>query len=128
MIIKVPISIGELLDKISILSIKEKKIIDKEKILLIKKELSLLKNILDTIENDEKIISDYLEKLIKINSKLWEIEDKLKELEKNKIFDNSFIDLARAVYLTNDKRSEIKSQINNNFGSEIAEVKSYSKY
>ena len=74
------------------------------------------------------LIKKYLDELIKINSKLWRIEDDLREHERKKIFDQEFIELARSVYLTNDKRSHVKLEINKKFGSQIIEVKSYKKY
>ena len=127
MIINISVSLGELVDKISILQIKRKNISDKKKEKLINQELSLLEKILkDSLNND--LIKKYLNELIKINSKLWKIEDDLREHEKNKIFDQVFIELARSVYLTNDKRSKIKLEINKKFGSQIIEVKSYTKY
>jgi len=127
MIINIPVSLGELVDKISILQIKRKNIRDKEKEKLINKELSLLKKTLKNSLNDN-LIKKYLDELIKINSKLWRIEDDLREHERKKIFDPEFIELARSVYLTNDKRSQVKLEINKKFGSQIIEVKSYKKY
>ena len=127
MIINTPISLGELIDKLSILKIKKKKITDKKKLSFINEELSLLQSILSNSTKDKKI-SEYLDKLIKVNSKLWRIEDDIRDCERNKKFDQKFIDLARAVYLNNDKRSEIKLEINNHFGSTLVEVKSYGKY
>jgi hypothetical protein len=127
MIINTPISLGELIDKISILKIKQKKITDKKKCSFIKKELSLLQTILSSSTIDKKI-NLYLKKLTKVNSKLWKIEDDIRDCEKKKKFDQKFIDLSRAVYLNNDKRSEIKLEINNHFGSTLVEVKSYEKY
>ena len=127
MIINTPVSLGELIDKISILLIKEKKITDVKKNDLICQELTLLKKTLnDSINNNT--IDDYLNQLIEVNSALWKIEDELRDCEKNKKFDQKFVDLARSVYTTNDKRSEIKLEINNKFGSKIVEVKSYTKY
>jgi len=130
--INAPISLGELMDKISILSIKKDKIIDKSKINLIEDELNLLNKSISIIINqnkDRKIeILSLMDDLKKINSELWDIEDKLRECERKKIFDQSFIELARSVYLTNDKRSKIKLEINKKFGSQIIEVKSYTKY
>ena len=127
MIINTPVSLGELVDKISILRIKKKNIIDKKKLILINEELSLLESILSkTVES--KKIKKYLDDLTIINLELWKIEDKIRDCEKIKNFDQKFIDLARSVYITNDKRSEIKLQINNNFGSTLVEVKSYEKY
>lgn len=127
MIINTPVSLGELVDKISILRIKKKNIIDKKKLILINEELSLLESILSkTVES--KKIKKYLDDLTIINLELWKIEDKIRDCEKIKNFDQKFIDLARSVYITNDKRSEIKFQINSNFGSTLVEVKSYEKY
>ena len=127
MIVNTPISLGELIDKISILKIKQKKINDKKKCSFIKEELSLLQTTLLNSAVDKKI-SVYLDKLTEVNSKLWRIEDDIRDCERNKKFDQKFIDLARAVYKNNDKRSEIKLEINNHFGSTLVEVKSYEKY
>lgn len=127
MIINTPISLGELIDKISILRIKKKKIDDKNKLIFINQELQLLEETLTNSFKDEKI-KNYLDKLIKINSKLWKIEDDIRDCERNKQFDQKFIDLARAVYFTNDQRSRIKLKINNHFDSKIVEVKFYKKY
>ena len=127
MIINTPVSLGELIDKISILKIKKKNIKDQKKLILIKDELQLLESILNKSVKNNKI-SEYLYKLVEINSKLWRIEDDIRECEKNKIFNQKFIDLARSVYITNDLRSEIKLEINKFFGSKIVEVKSYGKY
>jgi len=127
MIINAPVSLGELVDKISILRIKKKHIIKKEKLVLVNEELSLLETTLSkTVES--KKIKKYLDNLTNINLELWGIEDEIRDCEKAKNFDKKFIDLARSVYITNDKRSEIKLQINNNFGSTLVEVKSYEKY
>ncbi len=127
MIINTPVSLGELVDKISILHIKSIKIKNNEKLTLVKEELSLLEQTLNNhIKSDD--IKPFLESLIDINSKLWVIEDDIRDCERNKKFDQKFIDLARSVYFTNDKRSEIKLEINKKFGSKIVEVKSYEKY
>ena len=127
MIIATPISLGELIDKISILKIKSKNITDIKKITLINNELSLLESTLKESVSDSKI-NQYLYKLIDINSKLWKIEDDIRDCERSKKFDKKFIELARSVYITNDKRSEVKLEINNYFGSDLVEVKSYEKY
>jgi len=127
MIINTPISLGELIDKISILVIKEKKIKGEKKNNLIREELTLLRKTLNEAANNNSI-NNYLNQLIDVNSALWKIEDELRDCEKNKEFDQKFIDLARSVYITNDKRAEIKLEINNKFGSKIVEVKSYTKY
>ena len=127
MIISTPISLGELVDKISILHIKNLNITDDKKLNLIREELDILNTILDKhIKKND--IKKYLNELININSKLWVIEDDIRECERKKIFDQSFIDLARSVYFTNDKRSEVKLDINKKFGSKIIEVKSYEEY
>ena len=127
MIISTPVSLGELVDKISILNIKNKNIKDHEKLKLIREELKLLTITLDghLKKND---IQEFLDALIKINSELWIIEDEIRDCERSKKFDEKFISLARSVYITNDKRSEIKLDINKKFGSEIVEVKSYEEY
>jgi len=127
MIVNTPISLGDLIDKISILVIKEKKITDEKKNNHILEELTLLKKTLNEVINN-KAINNYLNQLIDVNSTLWKIEDEIRDCEKNKKFDQKFIDLARSVYITNDKRAEIKLEINNKFGSKIVEVKSYAKY
>ena len=127
MIISTPISLGELVDKISILHIKNINIKDEEKLKLIREELELLNQTLNKhIKNND--IQNYLDSLIEINSKLWAIEDDIRDCERNKKFDQTFIDLARSVYFTNDKRSEVKFEINKKFGSKIIEVKSYEEY
>ena len=127
MIISTPVSLGELVDKISILHIKNKNIKDDEKLKLIREELKLLTITLDghLKKND---IQEFLDALIKINSELWIIEDDIRDCERSKKFDEKFISLARSVYITNDKRSQIKLDINKKFGSEIVEVKSYEEY
>tara|TARA_B100000965_G_scaffold323699_1_gene285501 strand:- start:366 stop:749 length:384 start_codon:yes stop_codon:yes gene_type:complete len=127
MIISTPISLGELVDKISILHIKNLNIKDDDKLKLIREELDILNTILDEhIKSDD--IKKYLNELININSKLWVIEDDIRECERKKIFDQTFIDLARSVYFTNDNRSKVKLDINKKFGSKIIEVKSYEDY
>ena len=127
MIINVSISLGELVDKVSILLIKEKKINDKYKLVLIRNELSLLKKTLEKFINNNDI-DTYLTNLIEINTKLWNIENSIRECERKKIFDQDFVDLARSVCINNDQRSEIKNKINKEFDSNIVEVKSYEKY
>ena len=127
MLIDTPISLGELVDKISILIIKQKNINDKEKLNHVNKELDFLQNTLIKYINNEDI-KKYLDKLISVNSALWKIEDDIRDCERKKIFDQKFIELARNVYFTNDERSRVKSDINKNFGSELVEVKSYEEY
>ena len=127
MLINTPISLGELVDKISILIIKQKNITDETKLDHVKKELDFLqKTLMNYVQQEE--INNYLENLININSKLWNIEDDIRECERKKLFDQTFIDLARSVYFTNDERALVKNDINKTFGSELVEVKSYEEY
>ena len=124
----VPVSSGELIDKIAILKIKKKKIFNKSKLKNINNELSLLNEIYkNNFKNNKKLLL-YEKKLIKINKKLWDIEDKIRFLESKKNFNQEFIDLARAIYINNDKRSEIKKKINKLTGSRLIEEKSYKSY
>ena len=127
MLINTPISLGELVAKISILIIKEKNITDETKLDHVKKELDFLqKTLMNYVQQEE--INTYLENLIYINSKLWNIEDDIRECERKKLFDQTFIDLARSVYFTNDERAKVRNDINKTFGSELVEVKSYEEY
>ena len=127
MLINTPISLGELVDKISILIIKQKNITDETKLHHVKKELDFLqKTLMNYVQQEE--INNHLENLININSKLWNIEDDIRECERKKLFDQTFIDLARSVYFTNDERAKVKNDINKTFGSELVEVKSYEEY
>lgn len=126
--ISVPISVGELFDKISILEIKKIKIKDKTKLQDIKFELNALKQILTKKRLHKKNNKEQYIKLLNINKRLWNIEDKKRSYEKSKKFDKAFIELARKVYLLNDRRAKIKNKINHISGSMIREVKSYEKY
>ena len=122
------ISPGELLDKISILEIKIEKVKDKNSLEEIKKEYKILKEIqTSSIEMTGKI-KDLFQSVKNVNLKLWDIEDKLRICEKNKDFGKNFIELARQVYLNNDERAKIKSEINIICGSNIREVKQYVNY
>ena len=121
------ISAGELLDKISILEIKLKKIRDINKLVYIKKEHKILNKIKKKFKI-KKVIKNYYNQLKKINVSLWNIENKIRKHEEFKKFDKNFIYLARKVYFTNDKRSQIKLKINKEMGSNIVEMKSYSRY
>ena len=121
-------SIGELIDKITILEIKRKKIQDKNSLEIVNKEYSSLT---DTMEKNLVIndkIKNLWEELREINLKLWEIEDSKRLAEKNKKFDENFIELARNVYRFNDLRAKIKSKINELSGSNIKEIKQYIDY
>ncbi len=127
MLISTPVSLGELVDKISILLVKQKNISDSNKLDQVNKELNYLqKTLSDHVSREE--INSYLNDLIDINSKLWVIEDNIRDYERKKIFNQEFIDLARSVYFTNDERAKIKLNVNKDFGSELVEVKSYEKY
>ena len=127
MLINTPISLGELVDKISILMIKKKNISDSIKLQHVNKELEFLQKTLKKYISEDEI-NEFLLKLVNINSKLWEIEDDIRECERKKSFDQTFIDLARSVYFTNDERAKVKNDINKTFGSELVEVKSYEEY
>ena len=127
--IQINISVGELIDKITILQIKKEKIKDLEKVKIVSHELELLENSINSLEKSKKNeLENLMTELKKINQKLWIIEDDIRLLEKNKKFDDDFIELARSVYITNDKRFEIKNKINRLFSSNIEEVKSYEEY
>ena len=119
------ISAGELIDKITILEIKKEKISNKEKLIEVDKELVSLNETLKKSINDENKILSFKNDLKNINLKLWDIEDGKRSAEKNNKFDEKFIQLARNVYKFNDERAKIKLAINNAFGSNIKEVKSY---
>ena len=128
MLIKIPVSVGELADKITILEIKKKKIADKKKLKRIINELIFLNDILKNEVELNNLIKKEISSLKKINLKLWDIEDGKRNCEKNKNFGPMFIKLARNVYILNDKRAKIKFKINSLSGSDIVEVKSYDKY
>ena len=121
------ISLGELADKITILEIKMKKIVDKESLHILKKEYQSLKAIeLKDLDLDK--YKKLFNELKSINEKLWDIENEKRLLEKNSDFGDKFIQISRAVHFNNDKRAEIKLKINKSFGSNIEEVKEYTKY
>ena len=124
----VEVSIGELLDKISILEIKQEKIKDSEKLKFINKEHSILKDqLVKNIKSDDKLINLY-QSLKEINAKLWVIEDDKRQCEKDKDFGEKFIKLSRDVHFLNDDRAKIKLQINDHTGSKIKEIKEYTNY
>ena len=122
------ISAGELLDKITILEIKLVKIKDKENLLEINKEYESLKETKNSNIKLTKNLENLIIQLKEINLKLWDIEDKKRICEKNKDFGQTFVDLSRSVYLNNDKRANIKSEINKILGSNIREIKKYVNY
>ena len=126
--INIPASIGELFDKITILEIKKSKIKDDNKLIFINKELDLLKKVVKSKKINTRSLSPLIKKLKNVNLKLWNVEDKLRKFEKNKQFKKDFINYARRVYYTNDKRAILKNEINLKTNSIISEVKSYEKY
>jgi uncharacterized protein YukE len=127
-IIHVPVSPGEVLDKITILEIKSERIADVEKLANVKRELELLQAAWrEHVEQDENVARIHAE-MKAINEELWEIEDDIRDKEKAREFDEVFIKLARAVYVTNDKRANAKKELNLYLGSEIVEEKSYQDY
>ena len=126
--ILVEVSVGELLDKISILEIKQEKIKDTEKLKFINEEHSILKDQLNkNVKSDQKL-NELFETLKKINAKLWIIEDDKRQCEKIKDFTEKFIKLSRDVHFLNDERAKIKLEINNLSGSKIKEIKEYTNY
>ena len=127
--VNVQVSVGELLDKLSIVEIKIKNISDSQKLEYLNKEFNLLKEKADDVKsiNTQKY-DEFYSSLLKTNSKLWEIEDDIRDLENLKKFDEAFVSLARSVYITNDERFEIKTKINNFFGSSIVEQKELKEY
>ena len=126
--ILVEVSVGELLDKISILEIKQEKIKDPEKLKFINDEHNILKDQLDNnVKSDEKL-NTLFQSLKDINAKLWVIEDDKRLCEKNSDFTENFIKLSRDVHFLNDDRAKIKLELNNHTGSKIKEIKEYTKY
>ncbi len=126
--IKVPVSPGEVLDKITILEIKSERMSDPEKVANVRVELQLLQDTWAANIRDDEVIRDLHAQLKAINETLWEIEDDIRDKERVKEFDERFVELARAVYFTNDKRSEVKKKLNLHLGSQIIEEKSYQDY
>lgn len=126
MILDCPVSLGELVDKLSIVKIKLRHIQDSQKRVFLQKEHDVLQEKLDSLKLEG--IDNHLESLIEINSILWKIEDDIREKEHHKSFDQEFIELARSVYINNDERFRRKKKVNEQFGSDLQEVKSYRKY
>ena len=125
--IQAPVSVGELIDKLSILHVKQTKITNEEKLEYINKEFELLYNLSSGYLNNPEIETLY-HQLVETNSKLWDIEDRLRVIETEKRFEGEFVDYARKVYFTNDDRFRLKNEINKISNSEIREVKEYVKY
>ena len=126
--ILVEVSVGELLDKISILEIKQEKIKDPEKLKFINEEHSILKDQLNNNVKSDQKLNELFESLKQINTKLWVIEDDKRQCEKEKDFTETFIKLSRDVHFLNDDRAKIKLEINNHTGSKIKEIKEYTSY
>jgi len=122
---KIEVSIGEIVDKLSILQIKTQFIQDEVKLKNVKTEYDYLYNI---VFNEMKIEQSDFSDMVSINQKLWKIEDDIRDKERDKEFDNVFVELARSVYVTNDERAEVKKGINVKYGSLFVEEKSYSNY
>ena len=126
--ILVEVSVGELLDKISILEIKQEKIKDPGKLKFINEEHSILKDQLNNNVKSDQKLNELFESLKQINAKLWVIEDDKRQCEKEKDFTETFIKLSRDVHFLNDDRAKIKLEINNHTGSKIKEIKEYTSY
>ena len=123
---EIEVSVGEIVDKLSILQIKTKNITDNDKLKNITKEYLYLHEIVFSklnISHDDQYV-----RLLEVNRELWDIEDKIRDKERDKEFDSEFIELARSVYFTNDKRAEIKKEINLKYNSTFVEEKSYNPY
>ena len=125
--ISIPVSIGAMIDKLSILQVKKNKVKDKTKLEFINKEFELLYNFSSEYFNNQKTELIY-HQLVSVNTNLWEIEDELRIMEKEKNFGDEFVSFARKVYFTNDERFRLKNEINLITESEIREVKEYVKY
>ena len=123
----VPVSVGELIDKLSILHVKQTKITDEKKLEYVNKEFELLYNMSSEFLSQPEIETLY-HQLVETNTNLWDIEDRLRVLEVEKRFEGEFVDFARKVYFTNDERFRLKNEINKFTDSEIREVKEYVKY
>lgn len=124
----IPISWGELIDKITILQIKSERLSSKDALINIITELNKLSKIYEAKKSEKSNINRLEAELRLVNTKLWNIEDDIRNKERQQMFDNDFIQLARSVYITNDERSRIKRKINDLFGSELVEEKGYADY
>lgn len=125
--VTIPVSVGELIDKLSILHVKKLKVVNEEKLSFINKEFELLYNMSSIYLDDKEILNLYIQ-LIDVNLSLWNVEDELRIVETTKNFDTSFIELSRKVYHTNDDRFSLKNKINDLTNSEVREQKDYVKY
>lgn len=126
--IRIPVATGELLDKITILRIKSERIVDAAKLVNVRRELELLEDIWRGLDDGDERVADCIDRLKAVNEALWEIEDRLRAKEAREAFDGDFVELARSVYFSNDKRAAIKREINKLTGSTLVEEKSYEAY
>ncbi len=128
MVVTIPVSWGELFDKLTILKIKQARIGDDRKLANISKEYEALEKIRTVHQPPETNLQDLVDELQQVNESLWDIEDRIRCCERDRDFSDRFIELARSVYRTNDRRAELKREINELLGSELIEEKSYEQY
>jgi len=126
--ILMPVSPGELLDRITILRIKAGHIVDTVKLANVRHELALLERTWETTARPEANLTDEIAALQRVNARLWDVEDRIREHERTQTFDAAFVELARRVYIENDERARIKKRINLRLGSTLVEEKSYAEY
>jgi len=126
--VEITVPYGELFDKISILEIKQSKVVNADQRVNIENELNVLNRVRATIVPDNFKIDDLIEGLTDVNKRLWNIEDQLRDCERRQDFSETFIELARSVYRLNDRRAELKRELNSRLGSELAEEKIYNEY
>lgn len=124
----IPVSIGELFDKFSILKIKQVRIADPEKLALVNHEVDLLSRVLAELPVSVPIVDKLIQEMVEVNTMLWDIEDEIRQKEATKDFGPEFVELARSVYITNDMRYDVKNKINRLFKSDLKEVKEYQSY
>jgi hypothetical protein len=127
-VITIQASLGEVLDKISILALKKEKLEDPEALANVSRELDVLRSAVLISQMEETISHPLYSALADVNSRLWVVEDELREMESNKIFDSNFVELARSVYRLNDRRATLKRELNILYGSNLIEEKSYKRY
>ena len=127
-IIQVPVSPGEVLDKITILEIKSERMTDPAQVANVRRELELLRDAWSQAVEPDATVAKLHDELKRVNETLWEIEDEIRDKERAQVFDQRFIELARSVYVTNDRRSKVKKALNLHLGSQIVEEKSYRDY
>ena len=128
MSVEIAVSYGELFDKISILEIKQSRVVNADQRINIENELNVLNRVRATIVPDNFKIDDLIEGLTDVNERLWNVEDKLRDCERRQEFSATFIELSRSVYRLNDRRAELKRELNSRLGSELVEEKIYNEY